>query len=74
MVADFTGHRGGVHFEAGFAMGLGILVVFTEEQIDAAHFDTRQYNRILWKTPALRHNLKNRIQATIPRGGCRSNF
>lgn len=23
IVADFTGHRGGVYFEAGFAMGLG---------------------------------------------------
>ena len=29
VVADFTGHRGGVYFEAGFARGLGIPVVWT---------------------------------------------
>ena len=29
IVADFSGHRGGVYFEAGFAMGLGIPVIFT---------------------------------------------
>jgi hypothetical protein len=29
VVADFTGHRGGVYFEAGFAMGLGLPVIWT---------------------------------------------
>lgn len=29
LVADFTGNRGGVYFEAGFAMGLGIPVIWT---------------------------------------------
>lgn len=29
VVADFTGDRGGVYFEAGFALGLGIPVIFT---------------------------------------------
>ncbi|MFC1955968.1 hypothetical protein ACFLWZ_05535 [Chloroflexota bacterium] len=43
LVADFTGHRGGVYFEAGFAMGLGIPVVWTckKDDVDNAHFDTR---------------------------------
>lgn len=27
LIADFTGHRGGVYFEAGFALGLGIPVI-----------------------------------------------
>ena len=29
IVADFTGHRGGVYFEAGFAYGLGLPVIWT---------------------------------------------
>jgi nucleoside 2-deoxyribosyltransferase len=29
IIADFTGHRGGVYFEAGFAMGLGKQVIWT---------------------------------------------
>ncbi|MCK9294378.1 MAG: hypothetical protein M0P70_04795 [Desulfobulbaceae bacterium] len=29
MVCDLTGHRGGVYFEAGFAYGLGIDVIYT---------------------------------------------
>lgn len=32
VVADLTGHRGGVYYEAGFAHGLGIPVVFTCHQ------------------------------------------
>jgi hypothetical protein len=31
VVADFTGHRGGVYFEAGYAMGLGIPVIWLVE-------------------------------------------
>jgi nucleoside 2-deoxyribosyltransferase len=34
MVADFTGQRGGVYFEAGFAKGLGIEVIFTCKNAD----------------------------------------
>ncbi len=69
LVADFTGHRGGVYYEAGFAHGLGLPVVFTcrEDQIREAHFDTRQYNHITWTTPAdLAEKLRARIEATIP--------
>ena len=69
IVADFTGHRGGVYFEAGFALGLGIRVILTckDTDVDGLHFDTRQYNHILWATPQeLRDKLQNRIAATIP--------
>jgi len=69
LVADLTGHRGGVYFEAGFAMGLGIPVIWTcrEDQIQGSHFDTRQYNYIVWKDPTdLRNKLINRIEATLP--------
>jgi hypothetical protein len=68
LVADFTLHRGGVYFEAGLMMGLGRPVIFTcrEDQLEGAHFDTRQYSHIVWKTPEeLREKLKRRIQATI---------
>lgn len=42
--------RGNVYFEAGFAMGLEIPIVWTCRQdcIDGVHFDTRQYPLILW--------------------------
>ena len=69
LVADFTGHRGGVYFEAGFAMGLGIPVIWTcrDSDIDELHFDTRQYNHIAWTNPQdLQERLQNRIAATIP--------
>ena len=69
VVADFTGHRGGVYFEAGFAMGLGIPLIWTcrEDHIGGAHFDTRQYNHVVWSTPEdLRDRLTARIEATVP--------
>ncbi len=68
LVADFTGQRGGVYFEAGFAFGLGIPVIWTcrKNDIENLHFDTRQYNHIAWETAEdLKEKLKNRILATI---------
>ncbi|HSE58642.1 MAG TPA: hypothetical protein VLA99_08055 [Nitrospiraceae bacterium] len=69
LVADFTGHRGGVYFEAGYALGLGIPVIWTcrEDELGSTHFDTRQYNHIVWKDEKdLFEKLKRRIEATIP--------
>jgi hypothetical protein len=68
LVADFSLHRPGVYFEAGFALGLGKEVIwlcqkdeFTKEK---THFDTRQYNHIVWTAPDdLRSQLKDRVQA-----------
>lgn len=71
IVADFTGQRGGVYFEAGFAMGLGLPVVWTcrSDDVEKLHFDIRQYNCVVWEKPEeLASNLKNRIEATIGRG------
>ncbi len=68
LVADVTGHRQGVYFEAGYAMGLGLPVIWTchEDEKDECHFDTRQYNHIFWKTPEeLKEKLLDRILATI---------
>lgn len=75
MVADFTqgdsGARGGVYYEAGFAHGLNMPVIFTcrENAINKVHFDTRQYNHIVWETiDELREKLSKRISATIGDG------
>lgn len=60
--------RGGVYFEAGMAMGLGIPVIWTvhKDQIGQVHFDTRQYNHIVYESPEeLRRKLYNRIASTI---------
>lgn len=60
--------RGGVYYEAGFAQGLGLPVIWTcrEDIINHVHFDTRQYNHIVWKDAAdLKEKLLNRIRATI---------
>ena len=73
VVADFTGHRGGVYFEAGFALGLNLPVFWTcrEDAIDELHFDIRQFNTIIWtesELSELAKRLSNRIQAVIGRG------
>ena len=79
IVADFThgtdGARGGVYYEAGFAHGLGIPVIFTcrKDVLKKVHFDTRQYNHIVWETPEeLRSSLANRIAAVVGDGPLRA--
>lgn len=78
VVSDFTqgasGARGGVYYEAGFAQGLNMPVIFTcrNDMIDKVHFDTRQYNHIIWATPEeLRERLAKRISATLGDGPLR---
>ncbi len=75
VVADFTQSgseaRGSVYYEAGFAHGLGIPVIFTcrKDCIEELHFDTRQYPHIVWGNPEeLRESLKNRIRALLGEG------
>ena len=71
VVADFTGHRGGVYFEAGFALGLDIPVIWTcsQDHMKDLHFDIRQYNTIDWQTPGdLAQRLQYRIEATVGKG------
>jgi len=73
LVADLTKHRNGVYFEAGFAKGLGLEVIWLCRKDDEKdrHFDIRQYNCIFWeqdKLAELTKALENRIVATIGRG------
>ena len=77
LVADFTGHRGGVYFETGFATGLGLPVIWLcrKDDLEKTHFDTRQYNFIVWeqdKLAELSKALQNRIEATIGDGPLKS--
>lgn len=63
--------RGGVYYEAGFAKGLGLEVIWTvrADQINDVHFDTRQYNHITWKdADDLKSQLTNRIGAVLGPG------
>ena len=71
VVADFTGHRGGVYFEAGFALGLDLPVIWTckKDDMKDLHFDIQQYNTIDWETPEdLARRLQHRIEATVGKG------
>ena len=68
VVADFSGNRGGVYYEAGFARDLGRPVIYCcrESDFDGRHFDTKWINHIRWSDVAdLRRKLANRIKATI---------
>lgn len=63
--------RGGVYYEAGFAQGCGIPVIWCvrADCIGSVHFDTRQFAHIVWTDAAdLRKRLRNRIRAIIGEG------
>lgn len=84
VVADFTcplidpgngamvsNARGGVYYEAGFAQGLGLPVIWSvrADCINHVHFDTRQFAHIVWNDPSdLRTKLERRIGAVIDQG------
>lgn len=73
VVADFMGNRGGVYFEAGFALGLGIPVIWTcrGSRLHRVHFDNRQYAFVTWEPDKLedfKTRLQNRIEATLGKG------
>ena len=78
LVADMTqgddGARGGVYFEAGFAQGLGLPVLYTcrRDRIEDLAFDTRQFYHIVWDTPDdMRKQLATRIRARVGEGSLR---
>ena len=82
IVVDFThgekGARGSVYYEAGFAHGINIPVIFLcrKDLINEIHFDTRQHKHIEWekeKPGEIREKLANRIAALIGDGPKMSN-
>jgi nucleoside 2-deoxyribosyltransferase len=78
VVADVTDHRNGVYFEGGYAMGMGLPVIWMchESDLKNCHFDTSHLNHIVWTDDLgkLRKDLANRILATIGQGPCRSSL
>ena len=75
VVADFShgkdGARGSVYYEAGFAQGLGLPVIYTcrREDMKDLHFDTSHYNHIDWESKDdLRSRLEKRIVAVVGQG------
>ncbi|WP_461453362.1 hypothetical protein [Mucilaginibacter sp.] len=67
-IADFTHHRGGVYFEAVYALGRGQKVIYTchHEHMDKAHFDIRNYQHIVWSDATdFKRQLINKIEAFI---------
>jgi hypothetical protein len=52
-------------------MGLGLPIIWTARStsVDDLHFDTRQYNHIVWETPTdLSKKLEQRIRAVLGAG------
>ena len=79
VVADMThgsdGVRGSVYFEAGFARGRGLQVIYCcrRDCIGGLPFDTRQYHHVAWDTPEeLRRELAERIRARIASSDARA--
>jgi nucleoside 2-deoxyribosyltransferase len=71
LIADLTGQRNGVYFEAGFMLGLGRPVIWLceKEDLKNVHFDTRQYNTIDYKDAEdLKTRLQFRIEAILGKG------
>lgn len=68
VIADFTDHRNSVYFEAGYALGMQLPVIWTckRDHLENLSFDTRQYPHILWDTAEdLKKQLINRIHVTL---------
>ena len=71
VVADYTGQKNGVYFEAGFALGLPLPVIPTcrADKIEKLHFDIKHLNTLVWKNAGeLADLLTKRIRAIIGPG------
>ena len=71
LIADLTGHRNGVYFEAGFAKGLGLPVILSchKSGLVDAHFDIRNYSIVVWDDASdLAKKIEHRIVGTIGDG------
>ena len=61
---DAQGARGSVYWEAGFAYGLNIPIIYTARKGIEPHFDVSHFPHIFWKDAAdLRVRLEERIRA-----------
>ncbi|AWX59047.1 hypothetical protein AB432_030135 [Brevibacillus brevis] len=70
VVADFTGQKNGVYYEAGFSKALDKVVIMTcrKDSFNDVNFDTSQINHIVWENENdLYEKLLTRIVKTIGR-------
>lgn len=66
VIADLTGQRGGVYYEAGYAMAREKQVILCCRKEETTHFDVAQINTIYWENQDdLYKRLVDRIKATI---------
>jgi nucleoside 2-deoxyribosyltransferase len=68
VVADFSEHKHGVYFEAGFALGLRKPVIYlcAKNDFSNTHFDTNHYPHIIYENlEELTEKLQTKIEAWI---------
>lgn len=68
VIADCTGNRTAVYYEAGYAMGMKIPVIWTcsADQVGDICFDVSQHPFILWNTPEeLADKIVKRLKAIL---------
>jgi len=75
LIADLTHANNGAYWEAGFAEGLGIPVIYTckqsvfDDEKTKPHFDTNHYLTVVWNPDNIEEaakKLKATIRATLP--------
>lgn len=65
VVADLTGQRGGVYYEAGYAVAKNKELILSCKKGENPHFDVAQINTIFWENEQdLKERLIKRIEAT----------
>ncbi|MDR1297449.1 MAG: hypothetical protein LBO05_08780 [Deltaproteobacteria bacterium] len=68
LLADLTGHRGGVYYEIGYAHALNIPTIFTGEKGTKPHFDIQQQHCTFWtkdKLDEFKEKLSVHIKETL---------
>lgn len=69
VVAELTENNPGVYYEAGFARGQKIEVIYCRKDDQRPHFDVSGINQVVYKDARdLRERLKNRILGTMGPG------
>ncbi|MBF0507983.1 MAG: hypothetical protein HQK57_03540 [Deltaproteobacteria bacterium] len=62
VVAEVTGEKPNVYFEAGYAMAINRPVIFCAKKGETIHFDTQMLPHIIWEKP---EELKEKLFYTI---------
>jgi len=67
-ISDFTQQKDGVYFEAGYALGRGLPVIYSchKDDFEKSHFDTKHFPHIIYNnTEDLKRMLVDKINAWI---------